>query len=465
MWLNRAFLILILYAGISIISCRKPTSFKESGSLSFSADSLHFDTIFTTLPSPTLRLSVRNTSGSPLRIKYINLQGGENSPFKLIINGDATPAVAGLELDKGDSALIFVSLTAQGNDARILDRINFETSDQQYEVILDAFVRDAYFLTDTFIACDTVFTPAKAIVVDGPLFVPEGCTLRIEPGTHLYFTPRVDKNYNPASYLFVGGTLQVEGSVTLPVIFEGNRLDEAYAGKGGQWRGIIFGVTSKGSVIDKARIKNAWVGIQIDSLPVDAAPKLVLSRTEISNHSNYGILLQGYSSVTQQQIMLKAENILIDNCAKSCFVMAGGGNADITHATITAFNYDFNRKDPLILLNNYSTTTAYPLFAKFTNCIVEGTEDNEVQLDNANLGGYQVEFNYSLIRSVITMPGIQNMYNQSPAFIDSRKKDYHLNNNSPAINKGIATQIFTDLDGKSRPQGAGPDLGCFEYQP
>jgi hypothetical protein len=96
---------------------------------------------------------------------------------------------------------------------------------------------------------------------------------------------------------------------------------------------------------------------------------------------------------------------------------------------------------------------------------VEGTEDNEVQLDNANLGGYQVEFNYSLIRSVITMPGIQNMYNQSPAFIDSRKKDYHLNNNSPAINKGIATQIFTDLDGKSRPQGAGPDLGCFEYQP
>ena len=42
--------------------------------------------------------------------------------------------------------------------------------------------------------------------------------------------------------------------------------------------------------------------------------------------------------------------------------------------------------------------------------------------------------------------------------------NYHLKSNSPAIDKGIATYApSTDLDGIARPQGAGFDIGAYEY--
>lgn len=42
--------------------------------------------------------------------------------------------------------------------------------------------------------------------------------------------------------------------------------------------------------------------------------------------------------------------------------------------------------------------------------------------------------------------------------------DYHLKSTSPAIDKGTATNApSTDLDGKARPQGAGYDIGAYEF--
>jgi hypothetical protein len=41
--------------------------------------------------------------------------------------------------------------------------------------------------------------------------------------------------------------------------------------------------------------------------------------------------------------------------------------------------------------------------------------------------------------------------------------DYHLKTRSPAINAGTTlADVTDDLDGVTRPQGAGYDIGCYE---
>ncbi len=52
-----------------------------------------------------------------------------------------------------------------------------------------------------------------------------------------------------------------------------------------------------------------------------------------------------------------------------------------------------------------------------------------------------------------------------PMFVNAAGGDFHLEAGSPAIDVGLASaSSATDFDGGSRPQGAGPDLGAFEYR-
>jgi hypothetical protein len=58
-----------------------------------------------------------------------------------------------------------------------------------------------------------------------------------------------------------------------------------------------------------------------------------------------------------------------------------------------------------------------------------------------------------------------NLYSDTnPKFVNPSGGDFHLQSSSPAIDAGVAIpDVDDDYDGVSRPQGAGYDIGAFEY--
>jgi VCBS repeat-containing protein len=62
-------------------------------------------------------------------------------------------------------------------------------------------------------------------------------------------------------------------------------------------------------------------------------------------------------------------------------------------------------------------------------------------------------------------PGIvlsENIVNQDPGFKNAASRDYHLQSGSPAIDAGLPA-VLKDIEGTSRPQGSGYDIGAYEY--
>jgi hypothetical protein len=49
----------------------------------------------------------------------------------------------------------------------------------------------------------------------------------------------------------------------------------------------------------------------------------------------------------------------------------------------------------------------------------------------------------------------------NPLFVSA--SDFHLQSGSPAVDKGAAVNITDDYGGNPRPQGAGYDIGAYEY--
>jgi parallel beta-helix repeat protein len=60
-------------------------------------------------------------------------------------------------------------------------------------------------------------------------------------------------------------------------------------------------------------------------------------------------------------------------------------------------------------------------------------------------------------------PGTDDLWNINPQLADPTNGDYHLQAGSPCIDAGVDLGVTDDLDGISRPQGDGYDIGAYEY--
>jgi len=70
---------------------------------------------------------------------------------------------------------------------------------------------------------------------------------------------------------------------------------------------------------------------------------------------------------------------------------------------------------------------------------------------------------YSLATYKSTFGKGQNSIQANPAFAAATSGDFHLQSTSPAIDQGTNVGSLTDIEGKSRPEGAGYDMGAYEF--
>jgi hypothetical protein len=80
--------------------------------------------------------------------------------------------------------------------------------------------------------------------------------------------------------------------------------------------------------------------------------------------------------------------------------------------------------------------------------------------------GSECSHAYDLVKPQAASLGANNLLNMDPRFVNAAGGDFHLMMGSPAIDAADpAATVNIDYDGTTRPQGAGRDLGAFEYKP
>jgi len=126
------------FMSITIMSCKKDAIISSSSAkLNFSADSVLFDTVFTTIGSTTKIFMIYNPFKQSIVISKAYLATGSASQFRINIDGSSGPALQNIEILPKDSMFVFVQVTVNptgiNSPLLIKDSIIFETNgNRQY---------------------------------------------------------------------------------------------------------------------------------------------------------------------------------------------------------------------------------------------------------------------------------------------------------------------------------------------
>ena len=101
----------IVAAIFSLSSCiNEPFSNDPSHKLTFSRDTLSFDTLFSTIPSYTAEIMIYNRNNKALKISSVFLENGANSVFRFNLDGFVPNAANLLKVSLWDGSLENCSL-------------------------------------------------------------------------------------------------------------------------------------------------------------------------------------------------------------------------------------------------------------------------------------------------------------------------------------------------------------------
>jgi hypothetical protein len=456
--------VLVLFA-----ACKKDTFITSpDAAITITADTIKFDTVFTSAGSVTQSFKIINNNNQKLKLSSVTLLGGPSSFYSINADGISGPVANNLEIAANDSLYVFVQVNinpgAAGLPFVIRDSIQVSYNGNNKKVQLEAWGQNAHYLRNKEITTNETWGNDLPYVILGYLHINEGTTLTINKAVRIYA--------HADAPVVVDGSLQVNGEKDTinRVYFRGDRLDDPYKDFPASWPGIYFRTNSSNNVLNYAVLKNAYQAIAVQDPSTNVNPKLVLNETIIDNAYDAGIISLNSS--------IKAVNCLVSNCGKN-IVLAQGGNYEFTHCTVASYSNSFIlHKDPVLYLSNYTNVNNAPvandLAAIFRNNIIwgeNGSVDDEVVVSRDPAKGFNVNFDSNLWKvktdpANVSMTNIIN--NQSPEFdsIDVNKRfyDFHLRTkNSPAVDSGTDAGIGIDLDGSPRPVGK-PDMGCFEKQ-
>ena len=461
-------------------------------SLSFSADTVLFDTVFTTVGSVTLPLKVYNKNPEAIRIQEISVEQGEDSPFRINVDGFIGPSVLDLPLLAGDSLWIFIEVTIDPTQASlpfvIEDYIRFLTNGNEQRVNLTAWGQNAHFHgglngLNSIENCNEVWNSDLPHVVYGILRVDAGCNLTIMPGAEVYV--------HKGGGLFVyQSTLHVAGELGSEVMFQGDRLDDGYEDEAAQWgieidieleteygidtytalRGGIWIYGGVNCEINHAILKNGTIGIQVDTTSTSSGPALVLRNTRIHNMSAMGLLAQGAT--------IDGYNNLFYDCGQSTAIFSLGGTYRMDHCSFLNYWSGGVRQAPSVIFTDWYEDINGQIQertlagSEFNNCIFWGNNHNLQDFDELVVSLLNPPTSPLIRHSAVDVQDEDFpeqildacTTNEVPPFLSISDRDFHLNSNNSMWDGGVGQfNIGVDLDGLPRVVGW-PDKGCYERQ-
>lgn len=481
---NRLYTYVVYLIGmIGFASC-SDDSFSDSPSnlLTFQSDTLSLDTVFSTVPSPHKQLMVYNNSGDGLRIETVKLELGNQTGFRVNVNGTYLSPELGyqttdMELRKGDSLRVFVEITSlHQNDTlprKVEDNLVFTLqSGVKQRINLKAWSWDAILLKDITVSSDSTIANdhGMPVVVYDKIVVDTTATLTVAPGTTMYF------HHNAG--LDVRGRLVMKGNMDNEITMRSDRLDRMvsnlmYDNNPGQWGGIRLAGSSVGNVIEYVDIHSGTTAIQCDSSYDNTKETVVIRNSTIHNMSGYG--------VDAVNANIKIENSQISNANSGCLSFVGG-TIDINQCTVAQY-YPFDAmRGPAILFTHSNDTIFYPLAMKVKNSIVKGYADDVITWIYGKINpdtAMNVRFEDCLLRTVMPEDKDSVMFTKSilenvtdtmtsavNSFVlfDTENFFYDFTPKPTMQAVGAAnpeTALPVDRKGKERSKTK-PDMGCYE---
>ncbi len=471
-------------------SCRKDFStVLSSGKLFFSKDTVYLDTVFTNIGSSTYNLKVYNKSNKNISIPFVGLGKGENSFYRLNIDGIPGKVFENVEILAKDSLYIFIETTIDYNQVTnpiYTDSIIFDNGENLQEVKLVTLVKDAHFLYPSkdsngfiekisigktadredlkvngfYLNENAIFTNEKPYVIYGYCTVPSSKTLTIEAGAKIHF------HANSGLIISKNATLTINGELNNKVLIEGDRLESKFSEISGQWGAIWLRAGSKNNSIKNTIIKNASAGIIADSIANNASPTLTIKNSQIYNSTTFGIL--------GRETNIYGENLVINNSGQSSLACEGGGTYNFVHSTFANYWNNSFRQSPSVLINNFlsenNTQTIQKrnlLAANFTNCIIDGNNKIELVIDKVEGTIFNYSFKNNLIRFKDlndSIHYIDNIFNGNSNFKSSENNKLIIGENSDAINKGSeAGRILAPKDILGVTRTVPPDIGAYQH--
>ncbi len=491
-------------------SCRNDFEARPStGNLEFSRDTVYLDTVFTNIGSSTYTFKVYNRSNEDIEIPSIGLERGETSNYRLNVDGIPGKSFNNIQILAKDSIFVFVEtttdITQQTTDTQFLytDKVLFDSGSNEQDVDLVTLVQNARFLfpsrdamtgevetlslgldqdnneirIEGFFLTDEQlhFTNETPYVIYGYAAVPSTKTLVIDPGARIHFHDNSGIIVANNAILKVNGELSTDPDLLEnEVIFEGDRLEPNFSDIPGQWGTIWLTAGSTNHEINHATIKNATVGILMDSNDGTANPTLTVKNTQIYNSSNVGLLARtGH---------ILGENLVINNAGQSALNCSLGGRYNFNHSTFANYWNTSFRQFPTVLIDNNlqvndtDVVVADLIEANFTNCIIYGSENLELLFNQIDGTAFNYKFENSLIRfndfngqfSENPLYDFQNasifennIFNEDPDFRDPFSNLFNIGENSAANGNAATPTTGTDILGVARDINA-PDIGAYE---
>ncbi len=471
-------------------ACSDYESFSDNPGfrLSFSQDTIAFDTLISTIPSSTKTLYAFNNNSDGIRISTIRLEGGGSSHFRVNVDGRflADGAWSDFEVLSKDSLVVRIEMTppeAGSTEPRHFeDKLHFllENGATQTVVLtggsIDAYIKKGGVIVET----DETLLTDKPYVIYDSLVVKKDATLTLVEGTTLMFHDK--------AALHVYGKLLVQGSLEKPVILRGDRMDHMfdnlfYDNTPSRWEGIIIHRGSYGNLLYQCDLHSSCFGIICEDTeemkPDESKPSVVLDCCILHNIGGDGLQLNNCVS--------RIVNTQISNTLGHT-VNINGGTHTFTYCTVAQF-YPFtaNIGNALHLVNT-KDGSEYGMLRKahFINCVITGYGNDVIMGENIPQDG---SCNYLFHHSFLNTPAVDdqehfvgNIFDQDKKKDEAEKlvrqdnfvrfdtKDfiYDFTPKDSSMIRSLADPKYADLPqfdrlGVSRLADEGPDAGCYEY--